>query len=160
MEPIQILGIVVLVIGVILIGVEFYMPGFGVPGALGVACAAAGVFLTGRTVSERIIVGVITIVVVAVMLVISIIVFNSKKVRSPIKLETDLSGKDLFIDANDMEYLVGQKGTALTDLRPSGKGEFNGVKLDILSQGEFINKGSALEITEIKNNRIVVREEK
>ncbi|MCR5823564.1 MAG: hypothetical protein K6G60_03940 [Lachnospiraceae bacterium] len=160
MEPIQILGIVVLVIGIILIGVEFYMPGFGVPGLLGVICAAAGVFLTGRTVSERITVGVIAIVVVAVMLVISIIVFNSKKVKSPIKLDTDLQGKDLFIEAKDMEYLVGQKGIALTDLRPSGKGEFNGIKLDILSPGEFIKKGSALEISEIKNNSIVVREDK
>ncbi|MCR5584862.1 MAG: serine protease [Lachnospiraceae bacterium] len=160
MEPMQILGIVVLVIGVILIGIEFYMPGFGFPGIAGIICAAAGVFLTGRNVGERIMVGVITIVVIAVMLVISIIVFNSKKVKSPIKLDTDLSGKDLFIDGKDMEYLIGQKGEAITDLRPSGKGEFNGVKLDILSSGEFIVRGSRLEITEIKNNKVMVREEK
>ncbi len=159
MEPIQILGIVVLIIGVILIGIEFYMPGFGFPGIAGVICSAVGVFLTGRSAGERIMVGVITIVVIAVMLVISIIVFNSKKVKSPIKLDTDLSGKDLFIEGKDMEYLIGQKGEAITDLRPSGKGEFNGVKLDILSSGEFIVKGSRLEITEIKNNQVMVREE-
>ena len=104
-------------------------------------------------------VGVITIVVIAVMLVISIIVFNSTKVKSPIKLDTDLSGKDLFIEGKDMEYLIGQKGEAITDLRPSGKGEFNGVKLDILSSGEFIVKGSRLEITEINNNKVMVRED-
>ena len=57
-----------------------------------------------------------------------------------------------------MEYLIGQKGMAITDLRPSGKGEFNGVKLDILSQGEYIGRGSKLEITNIKNNKIVVKE--
>ncbi len=158
MESIQILGIVVLVIGIVLIGIEFYMPGFGVPGVLGIICSVAGVLLTGKNAAERITVALITIAVIAVMLLISIIVFNSKKVRSPIKLDTDLSGRDLFIDGKDMEYLIGQNGVAITDLRPSGKGEFNGVKLDILSQGEYIGRGSKLEITNIKNNKIVVKE--
>ncbi|MBR4994059.1 MAG: hypothetical protein IKY04_07390 [Lachnospiraceae bacterium] len=158
MEAIQILGIVVLLIGIVLLGIEFYMPGFGIPGISGAICAAVGVFLTGRTTSERIIVGVIAIVIIAVLLVISIIVFNSKKVKSPIKLDTEVQGKDLFIDGKDMEYLIGKKGVAATDLKPSGKGEFDGVKLDILSSGEFITKGTDLVITEIKNNKIFVRE--
>ena len=160
MEAIQILGIVVLLIGIILIGVEFYMPGFGLPGISGTICTGVGIFLTGKNASQRIIVGVIAIVVIAVMLVISIIVFNSKKVKSPIKLDTEVQGKDLFIDGKDMEYLIGKKGVAATDLKPSGKGEFDGVKLDILSAGEFIEKGASLEITEIKNNRIFVKEGK
>ena len=53
MGAIQILGIVVLVIGIILIGVEFYMPGFGLPGISGIIFTAGGIFLTGRTISER-----------------------------------------------------------------------------------------------------------
>ncbi len=156
MDAIPILGIVVLVVGIILIGVEFYLPGFGFPGIFGVILTAAGIFLTGRDWSERVLVGVIAIVVIAVMLVISIIVFNSKKVKSPIKLETDLQGKDLFIDGKDMEYLIGKKGVAVTDLRPSGKGEFDGVVLDIIS-GTYVEKGTSLEIREIKNNKIIVK---
>ncbi len=156
MDAIPVLGIVVLVVGIILIGVEFYLPGFGFPGVFGIILTAAGIFLTGRDWSERALVGVITIVVIAVMLVISIIVFNSKKVRSPIKLETDLQGKDLFIDGGDMEYLIGKKGVAVTDLKPSGKGEFDGVVLDIIS-GTYVAKGASLEIMEIKNNKIIVK---
>lgn len=160
MEAIQILGIVVLLVGIILIGVEFYMPGFGIPGICGTICTAAGIFLTGRNTSERIIAGVIAIVIIAVMLVVSIFVFKSKKVKSPIKLDTEVQGKDLFIDSEDMKYLIGKKGVAATDLKPSGKGEFDGVKLDILSSGEFIKKGEPLVITEVKNNKIFVREGK
>ena len=74
MEVLPILGILVLVVGIVLIGVEFYIPGFGFPGIFGIIFAAAGVFLTGRTATERVVVGVITIVVIAVMLIISIIV--------------------------------------------------------------------------------------
>ncbi|MBR5762049.1 MAG: serine protease [Lachnospiraceae bacterium] len=160
MGTIQILDIVVLIIGIVLIGVEFYLPGFGLPGISGIICTAAGIFLAGRNASERVIVGVIAIVVIAVMLVVSIILFSSKKVKSPIKLETDLQGKNLFIDEKDMEYLIGKKGIALTDLRPSGKGEFDGVKLDIYSSNYYIKKDSELIITAIKNNKILVEEGK
>ena len=159
MGAIQILGIVVLVIGIILIGVEFYMPGFGLPGISGTIFTAGGIFLTGRTISERILTGVISIIIIAVMLVISILLFNSKKIKSPIKLDTDLQGRNLFIEEKDMEYLIGKKGTAVTDLKPSGKGEFDGVKLDILSSDSYIKKGSALVISAIKNNKIIVKEE-
>ncbi|MBO7354669.1 MAG: serine protease [Lachnospiraceae bacterium] len=157
MDVTGILGILVLVIGIILIGVEFYMPGFGFPGIFGIIFAAAGVFLTGRNATERIVVGVIAIVIIAVMLIISIVVFNSKKVKSPIKLDTDLEGKDLFIEGRDMEYLVGKKGVATTDLRPAGKGEFDGVVLNVVA-ANYIKKGTSLEIREIKNNNIVVKE--
>ncbi|MBO4678266.1 MAG: serine protease [Lachnospiraceae bacterium] len=155
MEAIQILGIVVLIIGIVLIGVEFFLPGFGVPGISGIICTVAGVFLTGRDMSERIMVGVIAIVIIAIVLVVSIIIFNSKKIKSPIKLETDLQGKNLFIEEKDMEYLLGRKGVAITDLRPSGKGEFDGVKLDVITTG-YIKKGTELTITAIKNNKIFV----
>ena len=59
-----------------------------------------------------------------------------------------------------MEYLIGKKGVAITDLKPAGKGEFDGVKLDIQSANYYIKKDSALVITEVKDNRIIVEEEK
>ena len=160
MEAIQILGIVVLVIGILLIGIEFYMPGFGVPGITGTICTAAGVYLTGKDTSQRIIVGIIAIVIVAVMLVISIIIFSSKNFKSPIKLDTDLQGKNVFIEEQDMEYLIGKQGVAITDLRPAGKGEFDGVTLDIFSANYFIKKDTKLIITSIENNKIMVKEGK
>ena len=155
MGAIQVLGVVVLLVGIVLIGIEFYIPGFGIPGISGIIFMVAGIFLTGRNMSERIIVGLVAIIVIAIMLVVSIIIFNSKSVKSPIKLDTDLPGKNLFIEEKDMEYLVGKTGIALTDLRPSGKGEFDGVKLDIITNG-YIAKGKELTITEIKNNKIFV----
>ena len=160
MGAVQILGIVVLIIGILLIGIEFYMPGFGFPGIAGIIFTGAGIFLSGRNVQERVIVGVIAIVIIAVMLVISIVVFGSKKIKSPIKLNEDLQGKDLFIDEKDMEYLIGKKGIAITDLKPAGKGEFDGVKLDVFSSNYYIKKDTALVIKEVKNNKIIVEEEK
>ena len=94
MEAIQILGCVVLVIGILLIGVEFILPGFGLPGISGTILVVIGIYLTGKNGSERIIVGVVTIVVIAAILVVDLVLFNSKKIKSPIKLDTDLQGKN------------------------------------------------------------------
>jgi membrane-bound serine protease (ClpP class) len=52
--------------------------------------------------------------------------------------------------------LVGLTGEATTDLRPSGKGIFGGRLLDIISDGEFIAKGSALRVVKQEGSRIVV----
>ena len=100
----------------------------------------------------------IAIVVIAVLLVISIVIFSSKKIKSPIKLDEDLKGKDLFIEEKDMEYLIGKKGVAISDLKPAGKGEFAGVKFDVMSAKKYIKKDSVLVITEVKDNRIIVEE--
>jgi len=52
--------------------------------------------------------------------------------------------------------LVGLTGEATTDLRPSGKGLFEGRLLDIISDGEFIPKGRSLRVVKQEGSRIVV----
>lgn len=54
------------------------------------------------------------------------------------------------------ESYVGREGVATTDLVPSGKGMFEGKLLDIVSEGEFIERGDNLRITRHEGSRIVV----
>ena len=53
--------------------------------------------------------------------------------------------------------LVGRRGYALSTLRPSGRAEFNGEVLDVVTQGEFVEGGQKVEIVEVRGNRVVVR---
>lgn len=53
--------------------------------------------------------------------------------------------------------LVGLKGTAITHLRPAGTGVFGEKRLDIVTQGDFIDQGQAIVIVEAHGNGIVVR---
>ncbi|MEZ6196165.1 MAG: NfeD family protein [Planctomycetota bacterium] len=52
---------------------------------------------------------------------------------------------------------VGGRGRAETDLRPSGRARVEGRALDVVSRGEFIERGTTVEILEIRGNRVVVR---
>jgi membrane-bound serine protease (ClpP class) len=54
--------------------------------------------------------------------------------------------------------LVGRRGYALSTLRPSGRAEFNGEVLDVVTQGEFVESGQKVEIVEVRGNRVVVRQ--
>ena len=53
--------------------------------------------------------------------------------------------------------LTGAKGIALTALHPTGKIEVNNNTLDVVTDGEFIEKGQTVEIIEVRGNRIVVK---
>ncbi len=53
--------------------------------------------------------------------------------------------------------LVGQRGVALTVLRPAGKIQLNGELIDAVSGGGFIDAETNVEVMEVTGNKIVVR---
>jgi membrane-bound serine protease (ClpP class) len=58
--------------------------------------------------------------------------------------------------ANDRHW-VGRTGTSLSPLHPAGIADIEGSRLDVVSDGDFIDAGSTVEITRVDGNRIVVR---
>ncbi len=59
------------------------------------------------------------------------------------------------IEEKESSY-VGLSGVTSTDLLPSGKGDFDGRYLDIVSDGEFIKKGESVTVVLHEGSRIVV----
>ena len=53
--------------------------------------------------------------------------------------------------------LLNQTGTAFSTLRPSGKAHINGELVDVVSEGDFIDPGTNIEVVEVAGNRVVVR---
>jgi len=56
------------------------------------------------------------------------------------------------------ELSVGLRGVAQTALRPAGKAQFGNRYADVVTDSEFINRHSPVEIVEIVGNRVIVRE--
>ncbi len=54
------------------------------------------------------------------------------------------------------DNLVGLKGKAITQLRPAGTAEFGDKRLDVVTRGDFIDRGKPIVIAEAHGNRIVV----
>jgi membrane-bound serine protease (ClpP class) len=79
--------------------------------------------------------------------------------------DNDLFGKKLVL-ANSLESsaatnaslrsLVGETGQALTPLSPSGTVLLHGNEMDALSDGDYVDAGSAVQVTDISGARLVV----
>jgi membrane-bound ClpP family serine protease len=149
------LGIILLIIGFILVGVEMTMPGFGFPGITGALSLMCGIIFSADTIEHGIFITIIVIVLLAIMG--TIIFALLKRKSSPLILSEHLDSEDQQIGDQDLQYLVGKTGIASTDLKPSGKVDIDGVEFDARSETRYIDKGSAIRIIRIHENSIIVK---
>jgi len=149
-------GILLLVAGFILVGVEMVVPGFGLPGISGIACLIGGILLTAKTVEQGLTITVIVVVLLAVMLTVVLLIL--KTVKPPFVLEDELKAEHGQLNASDLEYLVGKEGVASTDLKPAGKCDIEGVEFDVRAEGRYIEKGTKVRINRIYENTIMIKE--
>lgn len=157
METIELIGIIVLIAGFVLIAVELVVPGFGLPGIAGIICLVAGVFMITDSVEEGILVTIVVIVILSILTAVIIGLMHHRKFKSPIILDTEVRSGNEWLETSDLNYLLHREGIAATDLRPVGKGDFDGIELDIVSEGAYITKGSRIIIDKISSNRLIVK---
>ena len=58
----------------------------------------------------------------------------------------------------DVSGFLGKEGRAVTMLRPYGDVDFNGVRMQVSSDGPIIDKGAKVRVIETRANKIIVRE--
>jgi membrane-bound serine protease (ClpP class) len=56
-----------------------------------------------------------------------------------------------------LDHLLGARGLSLTPLLPGGKARIGDELVDVLTDGEFVDRGQPVEVVEVRGNRIVVR---
>jgi len=57
----------------------------------------------------------------------------------------------------EFSSMIGQRGVALSALRPSGTAAFGERRISVVTEGDFIDEGSRVEIASAKGARVVVR---
>jgi membrane-bound serine protease (ClpP class) len=144
------------------------IPGFGVVGLAGIAIMAASLVLTQlgdfefwsiEEISEvvgRLAISAIGAVVLSLALLRALPRFAAFN-RLILKSETRASEGYVSAPTQSDEFLVNQEGVTLTDLRPVGVGVFDGRRLNIMAEGEFIEQQRPVKIVEARGNRVVVR---
>lgn len=150
--------LIMMIVGVGLLVFEMYIPGFGVPGISGIALLVLGFVLLRPTLVQGLVLFAILAAILCVAL--SICLYSASKGRlSRSKLVlNDVAVPTDAAENNDMNYFIGREGVTHTALRPAGIGEFDGVKLNVVSDGEFIAQGKPIRVQSVEGNRIVVRE--
>lgn len=149
--------VVCLLLGMILIIVEVFLPGFGLPGLSGIALVGAGIVLTGMHFGAPMAVGVLLVVIAILAVLISWVL--RQVVHGKTKTDLFLKEKGEYELHEDMQILVGKTGVTTSVLRPAGIGDFDGVRLNVVTEGGFIEKGVPIQIVRVDGSKIVVRTE-
>ncbi len=144
-------------LGLILMVIEIYVPGFGIWGIAGITCFIIGIIVTADTLIEALILMMILLAIVGIIFSILLHSISKGKLPKNMVLSTSMKKEDGYIGTNDMKYFLNKQGVALTTLRPVGTVDFDGVKLDVVSEGEFIPKGIQVKVIKVEGRRIVVR---
>jgi membrane-bound serine protease (ClpP class) len=152
--------------GLILLAAEFLLiPGFGVAGVLGIATLLSGLSLSliGGGASWDFILKAIGQVVFSLLLaLVGSLVLLRFLPRLPfgrrLILETGLAAGEGYASPPDTDkQWLGKDGLAVSPLRPSGIADIAGERVDVVSDGEFIEAGAQIVVARVDGNRIVVR---
>jgi membrane-bound serine protease (ClpP class) len=167
--------LLIMLIGTLLLGVEvFVLPGFGIAGVAGLIVIAAGLVLSfqgfvlpdpqfpweGALLMKNLalVSGCFLFAfLISLFLIRFVLPEISKIVKGPY-LDADL--KNSHVDSTiTLPIKPGDRGTAHTFLRPSGKIMIKNSKIDAIARGEFIEKGTLIIIDKIDQNRVIVKPE-
>lgn len=142
------------VIGIFLLLVEIFIPG-GIAGIFGILCLLAGIG-GAFTISVKIGTG----------LFLALILLGPVALWLWLKyFPVSPMGKALILDEDAAEWhgykqnqchLVGREGVAHTPLHPSGVALIDGHRVDVVTQGEMIERGAGITVQKVEGNRIVV----
>jgi len=145
--------IILLVLGAVLLLLETVLPGL-IAGIVGFCCLVAGVVVGyvefGARLGNLILLGVLVGLVVGFFCWVKYFpdsrmarVFVSKRIVGDIGTE--------------QPELLHQIGTAYTQLRPCGTALINAKRVDVVSEGSLIPRGTPIKVVAIEGMRVVVR---
>lgn len=158
LDSAAILGIILMIVGFGLVGLELTMPGFSIPGISGIISLAFSVLLLAQTVRQGILLVLIILVILIIMGFIIFRFLSKGKFSKRLVLTEELDKEKGYTSSPNLTYLVGKRGIAQTDLRPTGIGDFEGILIDVLSEGTYIAKGAPLLIQRVEGAKVIVRE--
>ena len=155
---IQLLHVVLFAVGIICMVVELFEPGMGVFGIVGVLVMVIDIFILADNWAQ----GLVLFAVLAILLVafvVTLVVLSSHGILPKnLVLKDATSNSEGYVASAEKTVKIGDTGVAATHLRPAGKAEFGYLTLDVVANGEFIERGTHLIVISVDANRILVKE--
>lgn len=157
MNNAYLLPVVLQLLGIVVIIAEIILPSGGLLSLLATGLFGYSLYLVFSGISAA----AGAAFVAADLIIIPILVYVGIKflARSPVTLRTMLSSKDgVTSQAATQKDYMGRQGRALTDLRPSGMALIDGLRLDVVTRGEYVEKQSEITVIAVRGNQIIVKQ--
>ena len=177
----EVTEIIVFFLGLIAIGVEiFVLPGTVVFGLVGFLCLILSLVLSrqsfvlpGNVVEEGLLVTNLSQLTMMFVLVLALGAvmwrvmpkvpgFNKMFLVPPGSGEEPASNSvtsGLGLNNDRLVALVGRTGEAATTLKPTGAMELDGDRIDVVTEGDFVEQGVRVRVLYVEGNRVVVAQD-
>ena len=150
--------ILLLFIGaIILIVLEMFVPG-GILGIVGIITLLGAIIFINEETKN-----IAFIMIISAFLSIALYIINTKVLGRRLLflnrfiLNDAITTEDGYVAKQSELHLIGEVLEAYTDLRPAGTAVLNNSKLDVVTEGDFIEKGQKIEVIRVEGMRVVVR---
>jgi membrane-bound serine protease (ClpP class) len=153
-------GLAFIGVGILLLLGEFYLPVGGALAVIAVAVIAMGVALTFF---YSVFAGLMTLAGVSIAMPVSTALAMSLWYRTPIGRRIILTAPDpddtvsAMPGLQNLERLRGRYGKALSDLRPAGVVDFDGRRIDTLTEGMMVEEGQWVKCVAVRAGKVIVR---
>lgn len=157
----------------------FILPGFGLPGVSGIVLVLASLVMAGQSripqtrgewtalsINLAVLAGSLLVVGVVVYLlskylgrlpVLSRLMLGPAPSEPPPRAERGVGAVGRRASDDESPPAVGDRGVAVSPLRPAGKARFGDRLVDVVADGEFIERQTEVEVADVLGNRVVVR---
>lgn len=150
-------SLLIFVVGLILLIIEAIAPGFGLPGISGIILIVVGIVLAIGSLQSAILSLSISIILTAIISILLVKHGRNIKAFDSVILSTNAKSEEGYLSSPTKSEYLEKEGVAFSGLRPSGIIEIDGEKLDALSEGGFISRGSKIKVIRVEGSKIIVR---
>lgn len=149
--------IAIFLAGILCIIVEMLLPTVGLLAGVGVAAMLYSVVLAlGGDINALY---AMLIAFTAAIVIFALIVkrLPASKLWSLVVLKDQSQANRGYVSSSPKDNLLGKTGEVLSELRPAGSALIDGVPVDVVSEGVFVPKGTAVRVVAVEGSRVVVR---
>lgn len=145
--------ITLLLVGAVLLVLETILPGL-IAGTVGLACLAVAIYLAYA--DHGVATGNVVLGVTAAGLVLGTLAWMRWFPDTRLARRFVSDGRVGPI-GTDRPELLERTGTAITNLRPSGVALIDDRRVDVVTEGQMVEKGTPIKVVAIEGLRVVVR---
>lgn len=149
-------AILIFLLGILCVGLEIVTPGLGIPGISGMFFLIAGIVMNFGNFKFALYSFAIAVVLSAGIGRYLVHAGKTSHFVEKIMLNDSFTHEKGYLSRNDPKFQIGDEGIAATDLHPTGFAVFNGERLEVSSDKEFISHGENVRIVKIDGYNIYV----
>lgn len=150
-----ILPVALQILGALVVVAEIFIPSMGMLTAIALGLVGYSLFLAYTDISPT----VFFVMLGIDLFLLPIVLLAALKLlsASPLSLKKKLSAEDGVISQSpDLTAHLNKEGRSVTPLRPSGTAVIDGIRLDVVTDGEYVEADVPVRVSSVTGNQIIV----